>query len=824
MLRRISVLALLACSPGAAQQPSPVIPQDPFGCFTMSGAPASNLTVVNVEGQPFSRAWHIRSYNSANAWDIRIRCFQTAPARKGDTILAAFWMRTANSATGAGYTTFVVEKGKEPWTKSAQWTTSAGAAWKKVEVPFSMLEDYNAGEWNVSFWVTFDPQEIEIGGLTMLNYGQNFPIRDLPLTAWPYEGHEADAPWRAAAAGRIEKIRKADIAVVVKDNAGKPVENARVHLRMKRHAFGFGTAVAGRALMEPSANREKYREELLRNFNKAVIENDLKWPFWETWGKTYAIPSLDWLRQNGITDIRGHNLIWPGAGNLPPDVVQMLKPPVDQDALRARIYNHIAEIMAATKGRLTEWDVLNEPYTNKDVQAVLGEPEMAEWFKKAREADPAPKLFINDYNIVAAGGYDLPHQNGLYRIIQLILDHGGPIDGIGVQSHFNSNLTPPARVLEVLDRFAQFGKEIEVTEFDINIGDEQLQADYTRDFLTVTFSHPAVKSFLMWGFWAGAHWLPGGAMFRQDWTPKPNLDAWRDLVYRQWWTDVEGVTDGGGVYRARGFLGDYEVDVTAGGVTQTFPLTVAGGQPNYVLAGTQTRGAVTAAGVVNAASFAGGPVAPGEIVAIWGSGFGPAEIRHAAYDGVQLNTLAGDTRVLFDGVPAPMIYSLSGQVSAIVPYSVSGSTKVEIEYLGVKTNAAELPVASAAPGIFCYAGGKGQAVAVNYLNGDVSFNSDRPVARGGFISFYVTGEGQTTPAGIDGRLPVYPANPRPSQPVTVTIGGVESKCPDNWIGVVYAGVTQVNACVPQGVPSGDVPLVVSVGGVHSQPGVTVRVE
>src|SRR5258707_15381880 len=193
---------------------------------------------------------------------------------------------------------------------------------------------------------------------------------------------------------------------------------------------------------------------------------------------------LSFFADNGIEMVRGHNVIWPAAQYLPTDVQNMLKAkPVDAAALRTRINNHIASVMGYTKGKVTEWDVLNEAYTNKDLQAVLGDGEMVEWFRSARQADGSVKLYINDYNILEAGGYDLPHIKGYYGIIQNLLAAGAPVDGIGLQSHFDSNLTPPSRVLELLDQFAGFGKDLQVTEFDVNIGDDQIQADYTRDFL-----------------------------------------------------------------------------------------------------------------------------------------------------------------------------------------------------------------------------------------------------------------------------------------------------------------------------------------------------
>ena len=61
---------------------------------------------------------------------------------------------------------------------------------------------------------------------------------------------------------------------------------------------------------------------------------------------------------------------------------------MDANALRARVNKHIADVMGYSKGKVTEWDVLNEPYTNKDLQAVLGDAEMTSWFRQARAADP----------------------------------------------------------------------------------------------------------------------------------------------------------------------------------------------------------------------------------------------------------------------------------------------------------------------------------------------------------------------------------------------------------------------------------------------------
>jgi uncharacterized protein (TIGR03437 family) len=760
---------------------------------------------------------------TANAWDIRPRCFSTLAARQNDVVAVTFWMRTIAAPDGLGLTTFVLERNDSPYTKSVTYTAAAGSDWKKVEVPFTMAETYAANAYNFSFWVTYDHQEIEIGGIAILDYGPGVPFADLGLSTWPYAERAADAPWRAAAAARIDRYRKGDLAVIVRDAGGSAIPGAPVHVKMKRHAFGFGTAVAGDAIQNPGVDGQKYRGALQTLFNKVVTENALKWPPFESWGRAQADFMLPWFAANGIAMVRGHNVIWPGAQYLPTDVQNMLTTqPVDPAALRARVNQHIADVMTYTKGKVTEWDVLNEPYTNKDLQAVLGDPEMTSWFRQARAADPNVKLYINDYSILESGGYDLQHINGYAGIIQSMLSSGAPIDGIGLQSHFDSNLTAPSRVLEVIDKFAAFGKDLQVTEFDVSIADEQVQADYTRDFLTVCFSHPAMKGFMIWGFWEGAHWKPQAAMIRLDWSTKPNYDAWNDLIYRQWWTDTSGVTGSDGVFRTRGFLGDYDIDVTIGGVSKTYPLTLASNtEPAYVQIGKMAVGAFAPNGVVNAASFKGDAVAPGEIVTIFGSGFGPATLAAAQYTDGQLPTSTGETRVLFNGKATPMIYASAGQVSAIVPYSVSGTVQIQVEYQGTATPPAALPVAAAAPGIFACANKPWLAVVINAsAGGAISCNSDFvPPASGSVITFFLTGDGVPSPAMADGRLPAPPPYPAPAAPWSVNVGGIDAPlCPATFAGLVYAGVTQVNACIPDGVPrTANVPLTFRSGAATSAP-------
>ncbi len=273
----------------------------------------------------------------------------------------------------------------------------------------------------------------------------------------------------------------------------------------------------------------------------------------------------------------------------------------------------------------------------------------------------------------------------------------------------------------------------------------------------------------------------------------------------------------------------YTVSANPGGNPRTGTLTIAGQTFTVNQAGPGSGVGISSAGVTNAASYAARAVAPGEIVTIFGTGIGPPTIApyELTADGLSIATTLAGTRVLFDGVAAPLLYVLDFQLSAIVPYSVAGSssTALQVEYNGVRSNVVSLEVAAAAPGVFTLDNsGTGEAAVLNGAD-YTGINKTNPAARGSVILIYATGEGQTNPGGLDGKLTTGEL-PRPVQRVTVTIGGIDAR-------VLYAGgapglvagLLQINAEVPAGVTPGDaVPLVVRVGDAASQAGVTIAVK
>ena len=319
-------------------------------------------------------------------------------------------------------------------------------------------------------------------------------------------------------------------------------------------------------------------------FNTVTIENALTWPalagdFGNHFDLELAQWAADWAIAEGL-DVRGHVLVWPGWDNCPAVLRSEYEERAANDEaaaldwLAAEVITHVEDTAAAMAGRLVDWHVVNEPWDNHDLMDLLGDEAMVDWFTAAREADPGAALFINDYGILNAGTTPNPHREQYLTTIESLLDQGVELDGIGLQGHFGADLAPPEELLELFDQFAESGQELWITEFDMDLDDDALAADYLRDVLTVLYSHPSAGGFVMWGFWDGVAYSGSVPIYDIDWNLKPSGQAYRDLVFGQWWTDNSGTTDDSGRYVVRGFTGDYEVTVRHDGTDQTQTLSL----------------------------------------------------------------------------------------------------------------------------------------------------------------------------------------------------------------------------------------------------------
>jgi len=235
---------------------------------------------------------------------------------------------------------------------------------------------------------------------------------------------------------------------------------------------------------------------------------------------------------------------------------------------------------------------------------------------------------------------------------------------------------------------------------------------------------------------------------------------------------------------------------------------------------------IATGGILNAASFsAGEPPAPGALMAIFGSSLASST---ATATTLPLPTQLAGTEVIIGGVTMPLLYAGSGQINAMVPFTLSANTTQQlIIQAGTTLSVPEsATVAPGAPGTFTVNGsGSGQAIVIA-INADGTYyvvSTAQPAHPGSTIVIYCTGLGGVQSSIHAGEsTPLTPLSPT-SEAVTLTIGS--TNVPVAYAGLVptFSGLYQVNAVIPTGTALGDaVPLTLTTVGLTGPP-VTIAI-
>jgi endo-1,4-beta-xylanase len=504
---------------------------------------------------------------SANYGGINARWLTRADVKAGDVLYARFAARAlkARQESGEAEGLFAFQRADgQPGDRNVQ-TFSVGPDWTLVHVPVQAHWDAKAGAASAQISFGHLEQTIEIAGLVFVSLGQRLALADLPVTRFSYHGREADAAWRKDALARIQKLRTAPLQVQVVDAAGKPVAGAQVQVTQLRSAFLWGSEVNADRVVATGPDADRYRQAIVELFDVVVPGNGLKWPRWrEAGSRERTVRAIQWLLMQGKR-VKGHNLAWTGWKFTPRDIAN---DPAQRERIGDLVEAHIREILAATQGQLIGWDVVNEPVNEADYYKYMPRERVAKWFKMAQAADPRLELTVNEYAMLNRSSSPLFIER-FREYVAMLRREGARVDVLGVQGHIGQTPRPPSAVLSDLDLLAAGGNKIQITEFDFNTPDEALQAEYTRDFLIALYSHEAVTGFMMWGFWQGDQWKPLAAMYRKDWSEKPNLQVWKDLVLGEWKTRASGRSAADGDYGVAAHHGRYLVRAQWGGKSAT---------------------------------------------------------------------------------------------------------------------------------------------------------------------------------------------------------------------------------------------------------------
>jgi endo-1,4-beta-xylanase len=354
-----------------------------------------------------------------------------------------------------------------------------------------------------------------------------------PRFRWPSAGRRGRQ--RLCGAGLLAALTAGVLAVLGPGTAAPalaaPAAGQTLDQLAKAKGRYFGSAAS-----ESNFSDTAYASILGGEFGQVTPENSMKWDTVEPTQGQFNYARGDQVvafAQQHNQIVRGHNLVW--HSQLPGWVSGL---PTAQ--VKAAMENHITQEVTHYKGKIYAWDVVNEPFNDDGTlrgdafYQAMGTGYIADALRTARAADPAAKLYLNDYNIEGTGA----KSDAMYNLVKSLKSQGVPIDGVGFETHLAIQYGFPTSMQQNLQRFADLGVDVAVTELDVRM---QLPRDATKDATQSTYYTNVVKACLAvtrcvgitaWGFTDKYSWVPGtfsgqGAadLYDEAYQPKPAYNA-----------------------------------------------------------------------------------------------------------------------------------------------------------------------------------------------------------------------------------------------------------------------------------------------------------
>jgi endo-1,4-beta-xylanase len=338
---------------------------------------------------------------------------------------------------------------------------------------------------------------------------------------------------------------------VVDVDCARPESDCTLAETADQAGVWIGAAVA-------SPDRQSERATVPTHFSSVTTENALKWgalaPRLGEYDFSQADALVDFAAQAGVR-MRGHTLLW-GRLQLPADLESTVANAPDPPAtLRALIDAHFRTVVPRYRGKVAVWDVVNEPFDVNSANLApnvfsrtLGEVYIDEAFHLARELDPDAHLVLNEFFFFYSQG----KARGFVDLVRRLLERGVPLDGVGIQGHFDGFLGIPPPSREEFEGFihdlADLGVSVEITELDVSVflfrGDPDpwaRQAELYGELVAACMAVSACQAVTTWGIDDSNTWLDSFPPFDQvaphepllfdtDLVPKPAYFAVRDAI------------------------------------------------------------------------------------------------------------------------------------------------------------------------------------------------------------------------------------------------------------------------------------------------------
>ncbi len=335
---------------------------------------------------------------------------------------------------------------------------------------------------------------------------------------------------------------------------------ANVSVQQTRHHFRFGVNIPSTILREDFSAKPFTREDserllaLTREYFNSVTPATLYWSAVQGDFDEYDIErtdrAIEWANENNMY-VQAHTVFWGS------DVHGRIRPwqkAMDDNDLRTVIRQHGYRIAERYKGRVDEYDFLNEIVHHKYYRFRMGDI-VYDMISSMLAADPDAGLALNEFNIITHAAID-----EYIEIAEELLEMGVPLTSVGLQYRTNGEVRLE-HAWDAFDRVSELGLPLHLSELDYVVADDQERAVALERGMRIGFAHPAVHAMTLWGVWDTVKWNQDAALWDEDWNRLPAGDALHRLLREEWWTQFSGTVDTDGQLEVRAFHGNHTVTV-----------------------------------------------------------------------------------------------------------------------------------------------------------------------------------------------------------------------------------------------------------------------
>ncbi len=443
------------------------------------------------------------------------------------------------------------------------------------------------------------------GGLKMLVlFLAGFCFLAIPYRLKSQDASTIEKQYLQKANENIEKYRKGDVSIQFKTPDGVVIKNAALEIKQVSHDFLLGCILFDLITSDTTYRPELFKERFKKVFNLAVFP--FYWPWYEPKeGMTRSsslFPALEWCKENGIT-AKGHPLVWSTVSGVPEWLSGYTV--LESEALLKKRVEHI---VTGLKDNIRMFDVVNEPVNVKTWDHKMQDlkdpndwgikdsiPLIADYVEKAldwaHESNPQARLIVNEYRTIA----DTVVRKRFDELLTELKKRNAPISGIGIQAHEpRQEWFSPVDLWKTFDLYSKYSLPIYITEFHPQSSGvpitgpwrngnwtPEMQAYYTKLFVTLCYGYPSVASVNWWGLSDRNIWLPGGGLIDKEYNPKPVYNMLDSLVNITWCTQESAKTDDHGSVAFRGFFGNYKITLkTKDGQEHNYDIHVSKDEEN----------------------------------------------------------------------------------------------------------------------------------------------------------------------------------------------------------------------------------------------------